>query len=111
VLSDGFARIPFTRGGLTWIPQQLWAPVEKSKGLWTICIHANTARASLIEQLHAFLRFHAAQFTSVDRVLAEFQPAKLGGFERFYESYALWRAQASHTTKRLLHRYRKARSR
>ena len=107
VLSDGFARIPFTRGGLTWIPQQLWAPVEKSEGLWTICVHANTARTSLIEQLHAFLRRHAGQFTSVDRVLAEFQPARLGGMERVYETYALWRAQASHATKRLLRRYRK----
>ena len=111
VLSDGFARIPFTRGGLTWIPQQLWEPVEKSKGLWTICIHANTARASLIEQLRAFLRLHAGQFTSVDRVLAEFQPAKLDGIERFYEAYALWRAQASHTMKRKLRRYRKSRNR
>jgi predicted deacetylase len=105
VLSDGFARIPFTRGGITWIPQQLWAPVEKAKGLWTICIHANTARTSLIDQLHSFLRRHAGQFTSVDRVLAEFQPAKLDGIERVYERLALWRAQASHTRKRMLHRY------
>ena len=35
-LSDGFSRVAFTRGGLTWIPQQLWSPVEKSQGLWTI---------------------------------------------------------------------------
>jgi predicted deacetylase len=111
VLSDGFARIPFTRGGLTWIPQQLWEPVEKSKGIWTICVHANTARASSIEELRAFLRRHAEQFTSVDRVLAEFQPAKLDGIERAYETYALWRAQASHITKRLLHRYRNPGSR
>ena len=32
-LSDGFARIPFRRGGITWIPQQLWEPVRKSSGL------------------------------------------------------------------------------
>jgi predicted deacetylase len=106
VLSDGFARIPFTRNGLIWIPQQLWAPVEKSKGLWTICVHANTARASLIEQLHAFLSCHAGQFTSVDRVLAEYRPAKLDGIERVYEALALWRAQSSHIRKRLLHRYK-----
>ena len=108
VLSDGFARIPFTRGGLTWIPQQLWAPVEKSKGLWTICVHANTARASSIEELHAFLQRHAEQFTSVDRILAEYQPAKLDGIERVYETLTLWRAQASHAKKRLLHRYKKS---
>jgi predicted deacetylase len=31
VLSDGFARVPFVRGGVTWIPQQLWGPVEKQQ--------------------------------------------------------------------------------
>ena len=40
LLSDGFARVPFLRGGATWIPQQLWGPVDKPKGLWTICVHA-----------------------------------------------------------------------
>jgi predicted deacetylase len=100
VLSDGFARVPFTRGGLTWIPQQLWAPVDKQKGLWTICVHANTAHSSLVSQLHDFVRQHAAQFTSVDRVLAEFPPAKLSGTEWLYGKLALWRSQAAHIRKR-----------
>ena len=99
-LSDGFARVPYTRGGLTWIPQQLWAPVSKNKGLWTICIHSNFAGASLVERLDAFLRAHARQFTSVDRVLAEMQPASLGLTERIYESCALWRIQARRARKR-----------
>jgi len=100
VLSDGFARVPFTRGGLTWIPQQLWAPVDKPKGLWTICVHANTAHSSLVSQLHDFVRQHAAQFTSVDRVLAEFPPAKLSGTEWLYATLALWRSQGAHIRKR-----------
>jgi len=95
LLSDGFARVPFVRGGVTWIPQQLWAPVEKSKGLWTICIHTNTARESLPQQLREFLVRHAAQFTSVERVVAEFKPKRLGIPERVYEAYAFWRAQHS----------------
>ena len=107
VVSDGFARVPFTRGGLTWIPQQLWAPVDKSKGLWTICVHSNTVHGWLVDQLRVFLGRHAAQFTSVDRVLSEFRPTELGPAERLYEAFALWRAQASHATKRLLRRYRK----
>jgi predicted deacetylase len=94
LLSDGFARVPFTRGGLTWIPQQLWEPIEKSTGLWTICIHSNTASAPQVEQLDAFLRAHAHQFTSVDRVLTELQTAKLGLTERIYEACALWRIKA-----------------
>src|SRR5579871_4258202 len=35
VLSDGFARRPFTNGGVLWIPQQLWEPVPKKTGFWT----------------------------------------------------------------------------
>ena len=105
-LSDGFARVPVTRGGLTWIPQQLWAPVDKSKGLWTICVHPNTADGRLIGQLRDFLRIHAAQFTSVDRVLAEFGSARLSLAERTYEQFALWRAQLSRVKKRVLRRSR-----
>ncbi len=106
VLSDGFARVPFTRGGLTWVPQQLWAPVEKSKGLWTICVHTNSARALLVDQLKDFLRLHAAQFTSVDRVLAELKPGPLSLGERIYETIATWRVKASRSRKRIRRRVR-----
>jgi predicted deacetylase len=99
-VSDGFARVPFTRGGVTWIPQQLWAPVEKTKGLWTICVHSNTAHNSLVDELRAFLCKYAAQFTSVERVLAEFEPAELSPVERLYERFALWRIRASRIRKR-----------
>jgi len=103
VISDGFARVPFIRDGVTWIPQQLWRPVKKSKGLWTICVHANTAHDSLIRQLHAFLHRHADQFTSVDRVLAELKPTSLSLTEQLYAAWALWRTQSSHARKRLRH--------
>ncbi|MGD0521578.1 MAG: DUF2334 domain-containing protein [Terracidiphilus sp.] len=106
VLSDGFARAPFTRGGLTWIPQQLWAPEEKSAGLWTICVHSNTASRMQVNRLRAFLDRHAAQFTSVDRVLAAFQPAALEPAERLYEVFALGRAYASRMRKKLSRRFR-----
>jgi predicted deacetylase len=109
LLSDGFARVPFIRYGLIWIPQQLWTPEEKPKGLWTICLHVNTASGPLVDQLRAFLDQHAAQFTSVDRVLAEFPPARLGPDERLYEAFALWRARSSRIKKRLLRRFRRSR--
>jgi predicted deacetylase len=95
VASDGFARAPFIRNGLTWIPQQLWTPVEKSKGLWTICVHSNTADDSLVEELQEFVRKHATQFTSVERVLAEFQTTGMTLTEGLYELWALKRIQAS----------------
>jgi len=104
LLSDGLARVPFARGGLTWIPQQLWKPVDKSNGLWTICVHTNTAHGSLADQLFIFLGEHAAQFTSVDRVLTEHKPRELGLSERLYEAFALRRVLASRSRKRKRHR-------
>jgi hypothetical protein len=83
-VSDGLARLPFRRGGLIWIPQQLWEPVEKPSGLWTICVHSNTAPESLVEKLRMFLGRHAGQFTSVDRVVAEFTPREFGLTQRVY---------------------------
>jgi predicted deacetylase len=111
LLSDGFARVPFTRGGLTWIPQQLWEPEAKTAGLWTICMHSNTASGALVDRLRTFLDLHAAEFTSVDRVLAELKPAPLEPAERLYEAVAMGRAYASRTRKKLSRRLRMIRSR
>ena len=101
VLSDGFARAPFLRGGVTWIPQQLWSPVEKPRGLWTICVHSNTARDADLETLHEFLAAHAAQFTSVDQVLLQFQPSTLTLAERFQADGALRRFKISRAVGRI----------
>jgi predicted deacetylase len=100
LISDGFAREPKTLGGVTWIPQQLWGPVEKSQGLWTICLHSNTMREAQVSELHAFLRTHAAQFTSIDRVLAELQPTELSLVERLREQLVLAKVRFSMARKR-----------
>jgi predicted deacetylase len=107
VLSDGFARVPFKRGGMTWIPQQLWGPVEQTQGLWTICVHPDAAEDSLVDRLRAFLREHAAQFTSVGRVLTEFRPARLGPAERVLEALALWRVQGRLVRKHIQRKFQK----
>jgi predicted deacetylase len=100
-LSDGFARVPFLQGGLTWIPQQLWAPVEKKRGLWTVCVHPNTARDAEIAALRGFLDVHAAQFTSLDRVIFRFDPATLTVAARIQAVCALRRLKISHAGRRL----------
>ncbi len=100
LLSDGFARVAFSRGGLIWIPQQIWGAVEKTKGLWTICVHGNTASDAQVAKLHAFLRNHSTQVTSVDRVLAEFPPSGLSLTESLFESWALWRVRVSRVRER-----------
>jgi len=103
LVSDGFARVPFLRCGLTWIPQQLWGPVEKPKGLWTICLHPNTASDAEIAALRAFLTAHSDQFTSVYRVLFRSQPTTLTLAERIYAEAALWRLKISRATRRIRH--------
>ena len=83
-ISDGFARTVAIRGGVRWIPQQLWEPALRSEGLWTICIHTNTASDSMVRTLRDFLGAHKAQFTSFDRVVSEHPAAELEWSERLY---------------------------
>lgn len=90
-LSDGLARVPFRRGGVTWIPQQLWSPVEKQKGLWTICVHPHTTYRTKLEALREFLGRRAGDFTCFERVTEEFEASPLGLAERGRERLAEWR--------------------
>ena len=92
-ISDGFARVPHRRDGVIWIPQQLWSPVAKPKGLWTICLHPHTAKEVDVERLRWFLKGHWPQFTSFDRVVKDFEGRALGTSERMYERLALWRVR------------------
>ena len=83
--------------------RRIWAhePWNRSKGLWTICIHPNTAGDEEVEALRLFVRDHAAQFTSVDRVLAEFPRRPIGAGERVYEALALGRIRIQRWRTRL----------
>lgn len=92
-ISDGFARFPHRCHGLTWIPQQLWGPVQKSKGLWTICIHPHSIEVSDFEALRRFLENHRDQVTSFDRVVREFEPKRLGLWETIFYRITLARIQ------------------
>lgn len=85
-ISDGFARVPFFREGVTWIPQQLWGLAEKRTGLWTVCIHSNTAPSDTAEKLRTFLSRHREQVTSFERVEPDWHPGRLGLLERAHEA-------------------------
>lgn len=100
LISDGFARVPFKSGGVTWIPQQIWEPVEKESGLWTICIHTNSASDAQVARLHNFLRHYSAQFTTVERVQEELSGGSLGAGEWLRASLALWRVRFALARKR-----------
>lgn len=90
-LSDGLARVPFERYGVSWIPQQLWSPASRTKGLWTICIHPNSMGPRRVAELKGFVKKHREQFTSFDEVVKNFRPGKLSFSELAYAQMALWR--------------------
>lgn len=100
-ISDGLARIPFVRDGVTWLPQQLWSPVLKKRGVWTICLHPNRMTFGQIEDLKQFLVNAAAQFTSFERLIAEYEPAKLPHSELLREKLTLWKLVVRRRRKRL----------
>lgn len=101
VLSDGWARAPFVSQGMVWIPQQLWAPCEKGRGLWTICLHPGTASEADVQALRRFLGLHRAQFTSLERVLNEFSLERLSLPEAAYAGLALARVRARRWRRRV----------
>lgn len=90
-LSDGLARGPFARGGVTWIPQQLWGPAEKRSGVWTICLHSNTAAADSAEKLRTFLARHRDQIVCFEEVVSDHHPVRLNVAERLHEMIAIAR--------------------
>lgn len=54
-ISDGFFIKGIKRNGINWIPQQLWFPQKKKKGLWTICAHPETCDNLYIDNLRKFI--------------------------------------------------------
>jgi len=101
VLSDGFASRPFSQHGILWIPQQLWEPVAKEIGLWTICIHTNTAPDGLEKRLENFVSQQAAKVTTFNRVIAEAPDSPLNWREQLTANLANLRARISSARSRI----------
>jgi predicted deacetylase len=92
-ISDGWARRPYRELGMVWIPQQIWAPVEMPAGVWTICLHSNSAREAEVRELDAFLRRFAGQFTSLEQALDECPGRKRTMRDRWFGVRSALRAQ------------------
>jgi len=103
ILSDGFASRPFIRNDVMWIPQQLWEPLSKPAGLWTICIHTNTASPAVEEKLERFLEKNASRFTDFNRVVEDDQPDDLLWTESIGEQLKNLRKRLSGASARRLH--------
>ena len=101
IISDGLASVPYRRAGLVWLPQQLWGPVVKKAGLWTIAYHSNTATDEEVQQLDRFLDRFRERFTTVDRVLSEWPIAGFTLSDRFDHTRALLRIRLSRMRRRV----------
>ncbi len=74
-ISDGLARQPFTRWGMTWLPQQLWKPRECPTGVWTICLHPSSDPEKSFDRLESFLKEHSVM--SAEAAVSWAQPWRL----------------------------------
>ena len=99
-ISDGLTHRPLVRDGVTWIPQQLWKPAEQRNGLWTICLHSNSAPNAEVLLLRDFLRAHASQFISVPEALSSHRSPLIGWIERVRCAHAVWRIRAKRWAKK-----------
>lgn len=68
-ITDGFSVRAFESRGFTWIPQQLWRFSRLPVGLWTVCVHPNTATTEELQTLLEQLRRFSARVTCVEEIL------------------------------------------
>lgn len=61
-ISDGYYLNVIRKNEFIWIPQQLWEPKEKLKGVWTICIHPETSNLKDFEKVNSFIQQHSNDF-------------------------------------------------
>jgi hypothetical protein len=101
LVSDGFAERPYFDYGVTWIPQQLWMPVAKESGLWTICLHPNSATDETVRRLEDFVSRFAQQFTTVERVVKEWPVGERSFLDRFLQARRLFRIRISRMARRI----------
>jgi predicted deacetylase len=89
ILSDGIAWNTYYEHGFHWIPQQLWALVERRSGVWTVCLHPNAMDDGAVDALGAALAKFRGRLTCVKNV-ALTRRSK-GALDRIYHGYFWWR--------------------
>jgi len=91
VISDGFGSRPPACRGILWLPQQLWAPAETRSGVWTICMHSNTATKAQVESLREFVEEHHAQFIDAEDAKGLAKPCWGGLSAQTWGTAQYWR--------------------
>jgi predicted deacetylase len=55
-VTDGYSLYPYCYKGLTFVPCQIANPREMPFGVYTFCIHANTATVNLVNKFEKFIQ-------------------------------------------------------
>jgi len=78
-ISDTFARVPYKRGEIIFIPQQFgYFRNIKIPGYWTFCFHPNTMDRSAINNFENFIEQNHTHFISFESIdLKSVQPISL----------------------------------
>jgi hypothetical protein len=77
-ISDGFFLNPVIKYNLKWIPQQLWSPKKKLRGVWTICYHPESSDVNLLNLLDLFLKNNSSYV--IDPFTLDFNKIKCEDF-------------------------------
>ena len=54
--TDGIGLFPVKRGGIMFVPQQVWCPEKSRMGVKTICLHLNNANGELYKKVENHLK-------------------------------------------------------
>lgn len=90
IVSDGLSIFPYKKNGFIWIPQQLWNPIKKQKGVWTICLHPNNMSDKHFNDLDSFIKNNKENFKfNLDDVIKRYQKRKKSIVDVFYSEWFL----------------------
>lgn len=86
-ISDGISLEPFKLMDIIFIPQQLWKPQKRLKGIWTICLHPNSMDNKSIEEFRKIIcnPFYEGKFINVKK--AETYIKKFSILSYVYSNY------------------------
>lgn len=84
IISDGIARNCFDLHDFLWVPQQLWALVPHTSGLWTVCLHPNDMSLADIDDLEKQLSTEYYRVRTISMADVEQTGLRRSVFDQLY---------------------------
>jgi len=99
---DGFHLFPFSRGGMFYVPTQLWRWRWAPLGVWTVCLHINRWNSGDVESFWRGLRRFRGCITSLEDVTDQWKGRQPTVVDAAWDH--LWRALVRYRMGRLYRR-------